>query len=195
MQYGTIARPTLIYHIQTNACTLMALSVFALHPDPFQNMLLPYMNSNLAQISRWWVACSLINQEFLLNIFNQDVTPSQVTYPPSWIPNLDPENLAVLINTQITNTSTQDSSPPLSTTLSNYKNYNYYSNIHSRTVDQTPTPDSPISNTSMIPLEKDPPTHQKTKSPNKITKWLEFRPFIPGVQTVVQRIWNQRRHW
>jgi len=163
--------------------TLMALSVFALHPDPSQNMLLPYVNSNLAQISRWWVARSLINQEFPLNIFNRDVTPSQFTYPPLWNQNSDPANLAMLINTQIANISTQDSSPPLSTTLSNYKNYNDYPNIQSRTVDQTP--DTPISNTIMSPLEK--PTYQKTKSPNKITKWLEFRPFTPRVQTVAQR--------
>jgi len=178
--------PSYTYLPHSNECgphTLMALSVFALHPDPSQNMLLPYMNSNLAQISRWWVARSLINQEFPLNIFNRDITPSQFTYPPLWNQNSDPANLAMLINTQIANISTQDSSPPLSTTLSNYKNYNDYPNIQSRKVDQTP--DSPISNTIMSPLEK--PTYQKTKSPNKITKWLEFRPFTPRVQTVAQR--------
>ena len=46
--------PSYTYLPHSNECgprTLLALSVFALHPNPSQNMLLPYMNSNITQIT------------------------------------------------------------------------------------------------------------------------------------------------
>ena len=40
----------------------LASSIFATHPNPSQLSLLLLMHPNLAQLSRWWVAKSIINQ-------------------------------------------------------------------------------------------------------------------------------------
>jgi len=53
------------YHPHLNECgprSLMAASVMALHPNPSQHMLLPFMHHNLAQISRWWVTKTIITE-------------------------------------------------------------------------------------------------------------------------------------
>jgi hypothetical protein len=47
--------------------SLLAASVIATHPTPNDSILLPYMNPNVAQISRWWVVKSILNQKFELN--------------------------------------------------------------------------------------------------------------------------------
>ncbi len=47
------------YHPHSNECgprTLLALIAMALHHSPHADMLLPLMDPNLSQISRWWVA-------------------------------------------------------------------------------------------------------------------------------------------
>lgn len=51
------------YINHSNECgprTLLALHVMAFHPFPHQNMLLPLMDDNIAQISRTWIAASLL---------------------------------------------------------------------------------------------------------------------------------------
>jgi hypothetical protein len=42
-------------------CTLLALKVLGQHPCPNSSINLPYMDGTLAQISRWWVATSLLD--------------------------------------------------------------------------------------------------------------------------------------
>jgi hypothetical protein len=53
------------YYINhSNECgprTLLALHILAIHPHPYKEMLLPLMHPNLAQISRTWIADSLIS--------------------------------------------------------------------------------------------------------------------------------------
>jgi hypothetical protein len=51
------------YHPHSNECgprTLFALTIMGLHPNPNENMLLPYMSGNLAQLSRYWVAATIV---------------------------------------------------------------------------------------------------------------------------------------
>jgi hypothetical protein len=47
------------YHPHSNECgpcTLLALVIMSLHPNPSSNILLPFMHPNLAKICRWWAA-------------------------------------------------------------------------------------------------------------------------------------------
>jgi hypothetical protein len=42
-------------------CTLLALHIMAFHPNPHCNMLLPIMDTNIAQLCRTWIAASFIS--------------------------------------------------------------------------------------------------------------------------------------
>lgn len=67
------------------------MHILALHPNPFKEMLLPIMHENLAQITRTWIAASLItgqiNEEPLHDLYliteYQDNRPSHIgqSYP------------------------------------------------------------------------------------------------------------------
>ena len=55
------------YRPHSNECgprTLIAATIMALHPEPSSHILLPVMHHNLAQISRTWISCQLIQTEF-----------------------------------------------------------------------------------------------------------------------------------
>jgi hypothetical protein len=55
------------YHPHSNECgprAILALSILALHPQPYPEMLLPLMDENLAQITRTWIATSLVSGNF-----------------------------------------------------------------------------------------------------------------------------------
>jgi len=72
------------YTPHSNECgprSLVAATILALHPNPTNYALLSCMHPNLAQISRTWVAMSLltnnINQDAILSLF----TPSQGSFP------------------------------------------------------------------------------------------------------------------
>jgi hypothetical protein len=61
---------SLTYLPHSNECgpkSLLAASVIATHPTPSESILLPYMNPNIAQISKWWVTKSILNQKFELS--------------------------------------------------------------------------------------------------------------------------------
>ncbi len=52
------------YNPHSNECgarTLLALSIQAIHPNPHENILLPYMHQNIANIGCTWIATSLLN--------------------------------------------------------------------------------------------------------------------------------------
>jgi hypothetical protein len=54
---------SITYRPHSNECgprTLMALTIMAIHPNPSSGILLPYMDSNLAQITRTWIASALL---------------------------------------------------------------------------------------------------------------------------------------
>jgi len=65
--------PTLInclsytYHPHSNECgprSLFVLSVMAVHPNPSEYILWPYMHHNLAQICQWWTTKTIISSSF-----------------------------------------------------------------------------------------------------------------------------------
>jgi len=72
---------TYTYHPHSNECgprTLLALSFMALHPHPHHHMILPYMHPNLAQISRWWVANTILCDQLhipSISMYFQQVSP------------------------------------------------------------------------------------------------------------------------
>jgi hypothetical protein len=54
------------YSPHSNECgprTLLATVVMLLHPNPHENILLPYMDPNLAQLTRTWVAQTILTGE------------------------------------------------------------------------------------------------------------------------------------
>jgi len=59
-------------------CTTLALAVMLAHPDPHSLMLLPYMNPNLVQQSRIWMASKLLSAAALL----LPVHPPSACTPP-----------------------------------------------------------------------------------------------------------------
>jgi len=57
--------PSITYHPHMNECgprALMHASVMALHPMPYQNMLMPLMHPNLAKIARVFTAKTIVEQ-------------------------------------------------------------------------------------------------------------------------------------
>jgi len=55
---------SITYRPHSNECgprTLFALTAMALHPSPTQQLLMPYMSPNIAQILRTWVGTSLLS--------------------------------------------------------------------------------------------------------------------------------------
>ena len=110
---GSMFFPSFTYLPHSNKCspqTLSARSVFALSPNPVPEMLLSCMSSNIAQISRWWVAKSILSRDF-----NQYPFLTVLHHPNNFIPSpwnqiSDPANLAPLHIAQ-TLATTQDTLP------------------------------------------------------------------------------------
>jgi hypothetical protein len=53
------------YHPHSNECgprLLLAATIMSLHPNPSRDIILPYMHPNISQISRWWVAYSILSR-------------------------------------------------------------------------------------------------------------------------------------
>jgi len=53
------------YHPHSIECgprSLLAATIMSIHPNPSQNIILPYMHSNISKISRWWVAFSILSR-------------------------------------------------------------------------------------------------------------------------------------
>ncbi len=72
------------YTPHSNECgprTLLALTGMGLHPTPHQNMLLLFMHPNLSQISRTWVAKTIISSNFNPAPFTPLMTEAQETLP------------------------------------------------------------------------------------------------------------------
>jgi hypothetical protein len=71
------------YHPHSNECgprTLLALTIMMLHPYPDQKMLLPFMHHNLANITRTWVAATIITGSPLIPPLS---SPSLIESPHS----------------------------------------------------------------------------------------------------------------
>jgi hypothetical protein len=125
------------YFPHSNECgarMLLALHMMALHPKPYQEMLLPIMHSNLAQISRTWIAAMLISRfeidialtDYLQNHKAMDNRSSNhaVSYPHdliNWqeshtIPNTTTCYPSQTLFTQMAEHNTMQNQNPLSTT-------------------------------------------------------------------------------
>jgi hypothetical protein len=100
------------YHPHSNECgprSLLAISIMMLHPDPNEDILMEYMSSNLAQITRTWVATILLTgQPIIPPIHQQSLSISSnvmsaSSNPSSLIPWTNP------YTTQFTNNSLFDS--------------------------------------------------------------------------------------
>jgi hypothetical protein len=75
------------YTPHSNECgirSLLAASVQALHPAPHENILIPYMHQNLAQIGRTWIATSLMNSHI------DDAPLNWTIYQLNTLPSLPP---------------------------------------------------------------------------------------------------------
>jgi hypothetical protein len=60
---------SITYRPHSNECgprVLLALTIMSLHPNPSENMLLPYMHNNIAQICRTWITSSILNGKIIL---------------------------------------------------------------------------------------------------------------------------------
>jgi len=67
------------YVPHSNECgprALLALLTIATHPSPHENILLPFMHGNLAQICRWWLAKAILLQRLDTDIFHTLVLPN-----------------------------------------------------------------------------------------------------------------------
>jgi len=68
----------------SNECgprSLVAATIMALHPNPSNYILLPSMHNNLAQISRTWVAISLLKNNRHQPAIQLLCAPSRMTFP------------------------------------------------------------------------------------------------------------------
>lgn len=91
--------PSFTYFPHSNECgprTLLALSIFALHPAPHSGMLLTFMNNNIAQISRWWVAWTILRGSIILQPLLTQNDQCNQPNPFSWNQSSYPANLAPL---------------------------------------------------------------------------------------------------
>jgi len=72
------------YIPHSNECgprSLIAATIMALHPSPSNYILLPCMHQNLAQISRTWVAMSLLTNNINHSAVTALCSPSRATFP------------------------------------------------------------------------------------------------------------------
>ncbi len=65
------------YRPHSNECgprSLLALAVMLTHPNPCQNMLIPYMHQNITQEARLWVASLILQGKIDINTHHPPVT-------------------------------------------------------------------------------------------------------------------------
>jgi hypothetical protein len=78
--------------------SLLAMSTMALHPNPSPYMLLPLMDKNIGQISRWWVANTIITASLDSSILLMDLSDNaEFTHMTSLLRESQPANLASLL--------------------------------------------------------------------------------------------------
>jgi hypothetical protein len=57
----------------------------SLHPNPSENMLLPYMHNNIAQICRTWITSSILNSKIILPEWLNDVAALSSSSIPAYL--------------------------------------------------------------------------------------------------------------
>jgi hypothetical protein len=87
------------YLPRSNKCgprSLLASAILATHPAPTKSILIPNMHPNIAQISRWWIAKSILNQSFELLDISGLFHHTHPVINHSWNQPANPFNLAPL---------------------------------------------------------------------------------------------------
>jgi hypothetical protein len=181
------------YRPHSNECgprTLLALAVTVCHPDPSASILLPYMDENIAQMSRWRIASSILQERIDL-LIDLPQTSIALNHAPTW---RRKANLSDLADLSGIDQSLPIINPPIP----------FPSNVHNLLDDMQPSYNShsdsssnPISphyeyhatNTTLqqhnLSLGMSP-VNDSTSGPisvvqPKITQWTTHQPFIPGV--------------
>jgi len=168
------------YFPHSNECgprTILALAIMALHPSPDEQIILPYMNPNIAQISRWWVAHTITNAHFDISPFDPTRKCDTSTLW-SQVMMAKPRNLAT-IHTKYCDlldvsliASPQDDSSSL-------EGVNEETTIpRNHTIDISGTP-------VLAPNKTEEPTTETAATPfrdHTIKRWTTHRPFTPGIQ-------------
>jgi len=175
--------------------SLLAATIMALHPSPSTKMIIPFMHPNISQISRWWVAKSILSSTVNIN-------PIQALFHPQSSCNdtmslhreASPADLAIL---PLNHQETSVFSDPLMTLNSGFSQQSSFPNMSS---DPNPTikvrtpallmePKSPALNRTLHATSNPilSPTQSKTTTQcndqRTIRKWTVHRPFIPNIDS------------
>jgi len=183
------------YLPHSNECgprSLLAASIMALHPNPSSEMLLPFMHNNISQISRWWVAKSILISKVdpypLQSLFH--ITPSyhhnMSHHRDSHPANLAPLSLSIHlsddpIHSHDSNTITGNSSPRLLQFSSKHSEKNNRSiNVQSEMISQE-TDHFTRDHNGNAQCNPCPNKTNVCSSQRNIKDWVIHQPFIPNV--------------
>ncbi len=104
------------YYPHSNECgprSLLAISIMMLHPHPSETILLEYMDPNLAQITRTWVATTILTGQPLIPLIYQE-EKSQASYHVEAVS----QPYTLIDWTTINNKTSHSSTAPISIHLS-----------------------------------------------------------------------------
>jgi hypothetical protein len=164
------------YLPHSNECgprTLLALTLMATHQLPHENMLLPIMHPNIAQITRWWIAKTILTQQI-------DLTPLSTFTSITQIEDTRTSHNATSEPYDLYDLSGKSKPPSPSHTEEAKPNVCTQQMVapmplpSQKVHTQNTTTPSPITSTNG---PDDPPTHNQSS----ILQWTTHRPFIPGV--------------
>jgi hypothetical protein len=179
--------PGYTYHPHSNECgprSLLSIAIMAFHPAPHPNILIPYMHPNISQISRWWVAKSIIDDTFDRTTFqlvfsdnhhdslslNKDAQPfdlaplcHHVTTNSPLVPHED--NDSVSLDQHMSHETSPSPSLPITTP----KRYS----------PTLPPLTATVFDQHYSPSSNPAPNYNQRKI--TITHWTSFWPFIPNV--------------
>jgi len=178
------------YTPHSNECgprVLLALTIMSLHPNPSENMLLPYMHNNIAQICRTWIAASLLNgkvplPEWLNNVANLS-SHSTPSYLFSWEPNTTlnrstrPNNSKTTQKGILTNNRQTDLHHP--ETARHIRSYRHTPTTHHNQRDKVQ--EEPLSET----------INMSSKKPRQIQKTLfDMQFYTPSLEGTNMEVWG-----
>jgi len=163
---------------------LLALAIMATHSTHSSTMLPPYMDENIAQISRWWIADSILNDRVIIPTIPTD-PQEEHDYISSLVKISNPSNLAPLnsnVNQSFPPTNDISVPEPSSKTLNSQDGPTYSSQHGDEQTGQydsqcLPFSHGPLQNPSVDTCK----INAKAKPKQYITNWTVHRPFIPGV--------------
>jgi len=161
----------------------MALTIMAIHPHPSSGILLPYMDSNLAQITRTWIASALLT--------GQVAIPSQHLQPATDLSSSRSIPCYLIPWSTVSPTNLSHSNPPHDANSSNKSKVRQDRNNRQRKISpvstaRTPPRGSAPVNKSAISLPKQNP-HQVSI---QTTLYDAFKLPPPPQQNQTDKIWG-----